>query len=159
MQSAGGYTEFAFAPPHNEPDLNRCSANAGAVAFGGTTAPCAAFARYILSGHFEMRPFGRTFLKKAIFFVEPRLFLGNNLPQVRYTYQATPIGADRGWGLIYDLPKNLELRLTQHGRFLWFGRYGGDLGRADLGGDGPLGLYSTASVRWKFGACKRDEGR
>ena len=52
-----GYAQFDVAPPHNEIDPNLCASNAGN--FGGANAPCNAFARYMLSGLLEVRPFGR----------------------------------------------------------------------------------------------------
>jgi len=52
-----GYAQFDIAPPHNEIDPNLCRADAGN--FGGVNAPCNAFARYMLSGILEVRPFGR----------------------------------------------------------------------------------------------------
>ena len=40
-----GYAQFEIAPPHNEIDPNLCAANAGN--YGGKSAPCNAFARYM----------------------------------------------------------------------------------------------------------------
>ena len=53
-----GYTQFDIAPPHNEPDPNLCAADARS--YGGTSATCNAFVRYMLSGYVEIRPFART---------------------------------------------------------------------------------------------------
>lgn len=52
-----GYAQFDLAPPHNEIDPNMCAGNAGA--YGGVNAPCSLFARYMLSGLLEVRPFGK----------------------------------------------------------------------------------------------------
>src|ERR1700690_983940 len=57
-----GYGQFDLAPPHNEIDPNICRADAGIS--GGVNAPCNAFARYMLSGYVEIRPFGRTQLRR-----------------------------------------------------------------------------------------------
>src|ERR1700693_3371766 len=64
-----GYSQFDVAPPHNEPDPNLCAANAGQ--YGGKDAPCNAFARYLLSGYVEVRPFARTQLRRLFFFGAP----------------------------------------------------------------------------------------
>src|SRR6266508_1000210 len=42
-----GFAQFDIAPPHNEIDPNLCIATAGN--YGGKSAPCNAFARYMLS--------------------------------------------------------------------------------------------------------------
>ena len=52
-----GWAQFDLAPPHNEIDPNLCAGNAGQ--YGGVNAPCSLFARYMLSGMLEVRPFGR----------------------------------------------------------------------------------------------------
>ena len=65
-----GYGQFDLAPPHNEIDPNICRADAGIS--GGVNAPCNAFARYMLSGYVEIRPFGRTQLRRFFLFGEPR---------------------------------------------------------------------------------------
>ena len=77
-----GYAQFDIAPPHNEPDPNLCAANARD--FGGANAPCNAFARYLLWGYVELRPFARTPLRRLLFFGEPRFLFGRNVPQARY---------------------------------------------------------------------------
>jgi hypothetical protein len=51
-----GWAQFDLAPPHNEIDPNLCAGNAGQ--YGGVNAPCSLFARYMLSGILEVRPFG-----------------------------------------------------------------------------------------------------
>ncbi|MGD0515140.1 MAG: hypothetical protein ABSA29_17705, partial [Terriglobales bacterium] len=52
-----GYAQFDLAPPHNEIDPNLCAGNAGS--YGGANAPCSMFARYMISGLLEVRPFGK----------------------------------------------------------------------------------------------------
>jgi hypothetical protein len=153
-QGLGGYGEFALAPPHNEVDLNRCAASAGAAAYGGQNAPCSAFARYVTGGHFEARLMSRGPAKNLILFIEPQVFFGKNLPQTSYTWSADAIASDQNWGLIYEAPHNLEVRLTGHTKFHWIGKYNRNLGPADLGGDGPGGQYNTIAVRWKFGSWR-----
>jgi hypothetical protein len=74
-----GYAQFDVAPPHNELDPNLCAANAGQ--YGGVNAPCSMFARYMLWGYVEVRPFARTPLKRLLFFGEPRFLFGKNIPQ------------------------------------------------------------------------------
>src|SRR5271170_2167376 len=56
-----GWAQFDLAPPHNEIDPNICAGNAGQ--YGGANAPCSMFARYMLSGTLEVRPFGRGVLR------------------------------------------------------------------------------------------------
>ena len=136
-----GYAEFDVAPPHNEPDLGRC----------GQTNTCNAFARYIMAGYLEIQPFGRTVLKHVYFFYEPRFFFGDNIPQVRYTASMAPLAMDRSLGLAIDLPKHLELRVTNH-NVTSFDPYDRILGPSDVGPNkDPLGLYTTIGVRWYFG--------
>src|ERR1700733_6502439 len=65
-----GYGQADLAPPHNEIDPNLCRANAGIA--GGVDDPCNAFARYMLSGYVEIRPFGRTQLRRLFLFGEPK---------------------------------------------------------------------------------------
>ncbi len=146
-----GYTEFSVAPPHNEPDLDRCFANSGS--FGGAQGHCSAFARFVGGGYVELQPLGSTMLRHVFLFSEPHFFMGSNVPQYHYTFSAAPMAFDRSVGIGVELPKNLELRLTQH-RVQWMGRYEGYLGQADLGKTGPLGLYTTVSARWYFGGYK-----
>ena len=153
-QGVGGYGEFALAPPHNEIDLNRCSASAGAPVYGGQHAPCTAFARYMTGGYLEARLTSRGFAKHLILFVEPRAFLGKNLPQTSYTWSLDGIGWDGYLGAIFEIPHNLELRIVEHTKFHWMGKYNRSLGAADLGGDGPGGQFSAIAVRWKFGTWR-----
>lgn len=136
-----GYTEFAVAPPHNEPDLGRC----------GQTNTCSAFARWILGGYIEIQPFARTPLKHVYFFYEPRFFFGDNIPQVRYTASFNPLAMERTLGAAIELPKHLELRITNHG-VTSFDPFDRVLGPDDSGPDKePLGIYNTIGVRWYFG--------
>jgi hypothetical protein len=147
-----GYVEGAVAPPHNEPDLNRCQADSGQ--FGGSSAPCSAFARYVWSGYVELQPLGTSQLRRLFVFIEPHLFLGRNVPQFQYSISATPMAFERALGVGIELPKHFEIRLTRH-QVDWIGRYSQQLGIADLGPNGPLGHYATVSVRWSFGGYGR----
>ena len=144
-----GYMDFAVAPSHNEPDLGRC-AFPQPVNAGGSASGCTAYARYLFSGYLELQPLGRTLARHFFFFIEPKLSFGRNIPQVRYAASMEPIAWDRCLGLGFQLPRNFELRTTQH-RVDYLGRYGRPLGPADLHTTGPYGLYTTISVRWSFG--------
>jgi hypothetical protein len=148
-----GYVDFSIAPPHNEPDLGRCSA-ALAATNGGANATCNAYARYLWSGYLEVQPFGKTFLRHAFFFFTPTFSFGNNVPQYKYTASMAPIAFERSIGLGIELPKHFEFRVTQH-QVDWLGRYQHNLGPADLGLAGPYGLYATVGVRWYFGGYGR----
>ena len=158
-----GYVDFSFAPPHNEPDLGRCSPSSTIiVSAGGPNSPCNAYARYLWSGYLEVRPFGRTFARHAFVFFTPTFSFGNNVPQFKYTYSMAAIAYERSVGLGIELPKNFEFRVTQH-QVDWLGRYkhnvGGPAG-LDLGTAGPYGLYTTIGARWYFGGYGRSqEGR
>ncbi len=152
--SFGGYTQFDLAPPHNEWDLNRCAANAGAPEFGGTSAPCAAFARWSLGGYIEFKPINWGKLKHLYFWGSPNFFFGNNLPQTLYTWSFSAIGFERVGGFYYELPWGLEARITGHSKMHWFGKYQHSLGGADLRGDGPFGQYNSIGIRWKFGTFR-----
>jgi hypothetical protein len=152
----GGYFDFAVAPPHNEPDLNRCSSSTGSVA--GANAACAAFARYVGSGYFEFRPIGTGPLRRVFVFVEPHAYMGKNVPQLQYTNSMTPIALERTQGIGLNVTRNIELRVTNH-RVDWLGHYVGNLGATDLGKNGPLSTYTTVSARWYFGGYRRrDQG-
>ncbi len=150
-----GYTDFAVAPSHNEPDLGRCAFPQPASA-GGTASKCAAYARYLLSGYVELQPLGRTPARHFFLFFEPKFSFGRNLPQLTYTASFLPIAYDRSIGIGFQLPKNFELRATQH-QVDWLGRYSNFLGTAagDLRTNGPYGLYATFGVRWSFGGYGR----
>jgi hypothetical protein len=144
-----GYTDFAFAPPHNEPDLGRCTFPQPAIA-GGIASQCTAYARYLLSGYVEIQPLARTPARHLFLFYEPKFSFGRNIPQLSYEESMEPIAYDRSMGAGFQLPRNFELRLTQH-QVDYLGRYNRPLGPADLRTDGPYGLYTTVSVRWTFG--------
>lgn len=144
-----GYAQFDIAPPHNEIDPNLCSASAGN--FGGASAPCNAFARYMLSGLIEVRPFGRGQLRRFMIFGEPRFLLGKNVPQNLYTWSFDAIGVEHSWGAAIYMGKGFEARVTQHFLFDRFGARDRNLGPADLGNNGPWGRYNTIGVRKYFG--------
>jgi len=144
-----GYTDFEVAPSHNEPDLGRCAFPQPATS-GGTASACTAYARYLFSGYIEFQPLNRTFAKHIFLFFEPKFSFGRNIPQVSYLGSMEPIAFDRSVGVAIELPKNLNLRITQH-QVDYLGRYSNTLGPADLRTNGPYGLYTTVGVRWNFG--------
>lgn len=144
-----GYTEFEVAPSHNEPDLGRCAFPQPASS-GGMASPCTAYARYMFSGYIEFQPLNRTFAKHIFFFFEPRFSFGKNIPQLSYLGSMEPIAFDRSVGIAIEMPKNFNLRITQH-QVDYLGRYSNTLGPADLRTNGPYGLYTTVGVRWSFG--------
>lgn len=165
-----GYVDFALAPPHNEPDLGRCSQSQTLiVAAGGANSPCTAYARYVLSGYLEIQPFGKTFARHVFVFLTPTFSFGNNVPQHKYTASMAGIAFERAVGIGIELPKNFEFRITQH-QVDWFGKFKNNVGGTnpctatsgclDLGTSGPYGLYSTIAARWYFGGYGRSrEGR
>lgn len=144
-----GYAQFDIAPPHNEIDPNLCRADAGN--FGGVNAPCTAFARYMLSGLLEVRPFGRGQFRRFMLFGEPRFLFGKNLPQTLYTWSFDAIGIEHSWGAAVYLGKGFDLRVTQHFLFDRVGARDRNLGVADLGPNGPWGRYNVIGVRKTFG--------
>ena len=144
-----GYAQFDVAPPHNEIDPNICASNAGN--FGGANAPCNAFARYMISGLLEVRPFGRGQFRRFMLFAEPRFLFGKNIPQNLYTGAIDAIGVERSWGAAIYLGKGFEARVTQHFLFDRFGARDRYLGQADLGPNGPWGRYNTIGIRKYFG--------
>lgn len=144
-----GYSDFEVAPSHNEPDLGRCMFPQPTSA-GGTSSQCNAYARYLFSGYIEFQPLGRTPARHFFLFFEPKFSFGRNIPQVTYTASMAPIAYDRSIGIGFQLPKNFELRATQH-QVDWLGRYGRSVGTADLHTNGSYGLYTTFGVRWSFG--------
>ena len=146
--------DFEFAPPTNEPDLGRCASYTGKF---GANAPCAAFARYMVGGYVEAQPFARTALRHVFLFATPRFSFGNNLPQVSYTADATPIAVEGAAGVGIELSEHFEIRVVRHAVY-WFGRYRGYLGPADLGPSGPYGHYATVGARWSFGGWGRAHG-
>jgi hypothetical protein len=112
-----GYTDFSVAPSHNEPDLGRCMFPQPASA-GGTASTCTAYARYLYSGYIELQPLGRTPARHFFLFFEPKFSFGRNIPQLTYTASMRPIAYDRSIGIGFQLPKNFEIRATQHQRVL-----------------------------------------
>jgi hypothetical protein len=144
-----GYTDFSVAPSHNEPDLGRCMFPQPASA-GGTASTCTAYARYLFNGYIELQPLGRTPARHFFFFFDSRFSFGRNIPQLSYTASMAPIAYDRSIGIGFQLPRNFELRATQH-QVDWLGRYRRSLGTADLHTNGSYGLYATFGVRWTFG--------
>ena len=160
-----GYVNFDVAPPHNEPDLGRCTqSHAIIVDAGGASSPCNAYARYLLGGYLEIQPFGRTFARHLFVFFTPTFSFGNNVPQFKYTASMAGIAFERSVGFGFELPKNFEIRVTQH-QVDWLGKYNNknvDLSvpGLDLGTSGPYGLYATIGARWYFGGYGRArEGR
>lgn len=144
-----GYAQFDLAPPHNEIDPNLCAANAGN--FGGAAAPCNAFARYMLSGLLEVRPFGRGQFRHFMVFGEPSFLFGKNVPHNLYTWSFEAIGVEHSWGGAIYLGKGFEVRATQHFLFDRLGARSKFLGPADLGTNGPWGRYNAIGVRKTFG--------
>jgi hypothetical protein len=151
-----GYTEAAYFPSHNEPDLGRCASWTGA--YGGANAACAAFGRYMLGGYLEFQPFARKVgplpLQRFSLFFEPHNFFGRNVPQVNYTQSFAPINFERTVGISFAVSRHLDIRMLQHQNY-WEGRYGHNLGPADLGTSGPYGMYAGFSTRWYFGGYGR----
>ena len=144
-----GHVEFDLAPPHNEIDPNLCASNAGD--YGGVNAPCSMFARYMLSGLLEVRPFGQGQLRRFMLFGEPYFLFGKNIPQTLYTWSFDAIGITHSWGLGVYLGKGFEFRVTQHFLFDRLGARDRNLGTADLGNNGPWGRYNAIGVRKYFG--------
>jgi hypothetical protein len=150
-----GYVDFDVAPPHNEPDLGRCSpVGSVIVAAGGASSNCNAYARYLLGGYLEVQPFGKTMARHVFVFFTPTFSFGNNVPQFKYTASMAGIAFERAVGVGFELPKNFELRVTQH-QVDWLGKYNHNVGLADLGTSGPYGLYTTIGARWSFGGYGR----
>jgi hypothetical protein len=144
-----GYAQFDLAPPHNEIDPNLCNANAGQ--YGGVNAPCTEFARYMLSGLLEIRPFGKGPLRRFELFGVPNFLFGKNIPQTLYTWSFDAIGVEHSWGAGIYLGKGFEFRATAHFLFDRLGARDKNLGTADLGPNGPWGRYNTFGVRKTFG--------
>jgi hypothetical protein len=144
-----GYAQFDLAPPHNEIDPNLCNANAGQ--YGGVNAPCTEFARYMLSGLLEIRPFGKGPLRRFELFGQPNFLFGKNIPQTLYSWSFDAIGVEHSWGAGIYLGKGFEFRATQHFLFDRLGARNKNLGTADLGPNGPWGRYNTFGVRKTFG--------
>jgi hypothetical protein len=143
------WAEFDVAPPHNEIDPNICAGNAGQ--YGGVNAPCSMFARYMISGTLEVRPFGRGQLRRFMLFGSPSFLFGKNVPQTLYTWSPDAIGIEHSWGAGVYIAKGFEFRVTQHFLFDRLGARDTNLGIADLGNNGPWGRYATVGVRKWFG--------
>ena len=152
-----GYTEFAVAPSHNEPDLGRCMFPQPSTA-GGAASQCTAYARYLFSGYIEMHPLGQTFARHLFLFFEPRFSFGRNIPQVSYEESMEPIAYDRSIGAGYRLPRNFELRLTQH-QVDYLGRYSREerpCCRDQRPGRVAVGLLAEAKRRRQAGGLLAD---
>jgi hypothetical protein len=144
-----GWAQVDLAPPHNEIDPNLCSANAGQ--YGGANAPCSMFARYMISGMLEVRPFGQGVLRRFMLFGAPSFLFGKNVPQNLYTWSPDAIGVEHSWGASIFLGHGYELRVTQHFLLDRIGARDTNLGLADLGNNGPWGRYNTIGVRKTWG--------
>jgi hypothetical protein len=144
-----GWAQLDLAPPHNEVDPNLCSATAGQ--YGGANAPCSMFARYVLSGILEVRPFGRGQLRRLMVFGAPTFLFGKNVPKTLYTWSPDAIGVEHSWGAGIYINRGFEFRVTQHFLFDRLGARNTYLGPADLGTSGPWGRYVTLGVRKTFG--------
>jgi hypothetical protein len=144
-----GWAQLDLAPPHNEIDPNLCSGNVPLN--GGINNPCSMFARYMLSGILEVRPFGKTVLRRFMVYGAPTFLFGKTLPQTLYTWSPDAIGIEHSWGVGIYLNKGFEFRVTQHFLFDRLGARDKNLGSADLGNNGPWGRYLTVGVRKTFG--------
>jgi hypothetical protein len=144
-----GWAQFDLAPPHNEIDPNLCAGNAGQ--YGGVNAPCSLFARYMLSGMLEVRPFGRGPLRRFMIFGAPAFLFGKTIPKTLYTWSPDAIGIEHSWGVGIFIAKGFEFRVTQHFLFDRLGARDRNLGVADLGTNGPWGRYMTVGVHKSFG--------
>ncbi|HEX3371883.1 MAG TPA: hypothetical protein VHS08_05165 [Candidatus Acidoferrales bacterium] len=153
--SIRGYVDFSVALPHNEPDLGRCSqSHAVIISAGGANSNCNAYARYLLGGYLEIQPFGRTVARHLFVFFVPTFSFGSNVPQFKYSASMSGIAFERAVGVGFELPKNFEIRITQH-QVDWLGKYNHNVGLADLTTSGPYGLYSTIGARYYFGGYGR----
>jgi len=144
-----GWAQFDLAPPHNEIDPNLCAGNS--YAYGGVNAPCNMFARYMISGTLEVRPFGRGPLRRLEVWGSPTFLFGKNVPKTLYTWSMDAIGIEHSWGAGIYLDKGFEFRVTQHFLFDRLGARDTYLGQADLGNNGPWGRYMSVGVRKTFG--------
>jgi hypothetical protein len=143
------WAQFDLSPPHNEIDPNQCAGNS--YVDGGANAPCNLFARYMLSGILEVRPFGRGPLRRFMLWGAPAFLFGKNVPKTLYTWSPDAIGIEHSWGLGIYLTKGFEFRVTQHFLFDRLGARDKNLGVADLGTNGPWGRYMSLGVRKTFG--------
>src|ERR1700741_2349635 len=144
-----GWAQFDLAPPHNEIDPNLCAGNAGQ--YGGVNAPCSLFARYMLSGILEVRPFGRGQLRRFMVYGAPTFLFGKTIPKTLYTWSFDAIGVEHSWGAGIYIANGFEFRVTQHFLFDRLGARDKNLGPADLGTNGPWGGYNSAGGRKYFG--------
>jgi hypothetical protein len=144
-----GWAQLDLAPPHNEIDPNLCVGNS--YVYGGANAPCNMFARYMLSGILEVRPFGRGPLRRFMLFGAPAFLFGKNVPKTLYTWSPDAIGIEHSWGVGIYLNKGFEFRVTQHFLFDRLGARSGNVGPGDLGTNGPWGRYMAVGVRKTFG--------
>ena len=144
-----GWAQLDLAPPHNEIDPNLCAGNS--YVDGGANAPCNMFARYMLSGILEVRPFGRGPLRRFMLFGAPAFLFGKNVPKTLYTWSPDAIGIEHSWGLGIYMTRGFEFRVTQHFLFDRLGARNKNLGVADLGNNGPWGRYMSLGVRKTFG--------
>ena len=144
-----GWAQVDLAPPHNEIDPNLCAGNVGQV--GGVNATCTMFARYMLSGILEVRPFGRGPLRRFMVYGAPSFLFGKNIPKTLYTWSPDAIGIEHSWGAGIYIGKGYEFRVTQHFLFDRLGARSGNVGNGDLGTNGPWGRYASVGVRKTFG--------
>jgi hypothetical protein len=144
-----GWAQLDLAPPHNEIDPGICAGNAGQ--YGGVNAPCSMFARYMISGMLEVRPFGRGQLRRVMIFGAPAFLFGKTIPQTLYTWSPDAIGIEHSWGGAVYIGKGFEFRITQHFLFDRLGARDTNLGPADQGNNGPWGRYMALGVRKYFG--------
>ena len=144
-----GWAQFDLAPPHNEIDPNLCAGNS--YIYGGASAPCNMFARYMLSGILEVRPFGTGILRRVMIFGAPAFLFGKNVPKTLYTWSPDAIGIEHSWGGGVYIGKGFEFRVTQHFLFDRLGARSGNVGPGDLGTNGPWGRYMSVGVRKSFG--------
>ena len=141
-----GFVDLEFAPPHYEVDLGLCTLTATNPPAPG----CAAYARYVWDSYVELRPSRLATWRHLALFAGPKVFEGNNIPQLRYNGSPALILSDLTAGVAYDLPKHFELRFTQH-EVTPLARYAGAVGAATLRSHGPYGPYTTIGLRWNFG--------
>jgi hypothetical protein len=141
-----GWAQFDLAPPHNEIDPNLCASNVGQI-----NPRCSMFARYMLSGILEVRPFGRGPLRRFMVYGAPAFLFGKNLPKTLYTWSPDAIGIEHSLGAGIYIARGFEFRVAQHFLFDRLGARSGNLGPGDLGTNGPWGRFMTVGVRKTFG--------
>lgn len=144
-----GWAQLDLAPPHNEIDPNLCAGNASQL--GGINDPCTMFARYMLSGILEVRPFGRGPLRRFMVWGAPAFLFGKNIPKILYTWSPDAIGIEHSWGAGVYVGKGFEFRVTQHFLFDRLGARSGNVRVGDLGTNGPWGRYVSLGMRKTFG--------